>query len=163
MTTADVTASRGAIDWRAIIWATIISGLLFAVLEMILSPLVRGGTPWTPVRYIAGIVMGQGVTQPPHTFDLAVITVGVVFHMALSLVYVIILAFIINRMSTGMSIVVGAVFGLVLYLINFHGFTAVFPWWVNARGWLSIFTHIVFGIAVAWPYKALQRQRPVNP
>lgn len=163
MVTTDVSTTR--ISWRAVIWATIISGLLFAVVEMILSPLVRGGTPWTPVRMIAGIVMGKGVVPPPHTFDLVIVAVGVIFHMVLSLVYVVILAFIIHRMSMGPAIIVGAVFGLAIYLINFYGFTAWFPWWVNARGALSIATHILFGVAAAWPYKAIQQRNviPINP
>lgn len=76
MSATDAARSQGTFDWRAVIWATIISGLLFAISVMALSPLVRGGTIWSPVRMIAGIVMGKGVVPPPETFDFAIITVG---------------------------------------------------------------------------------------
>ncbi len=38
--------------------------------------------------------------------------------------------------SVGMSMLAGAVFGLVVYLFNFYVMTRVFPWFVDARGWL---------------------------
>jgi hypothetical protein len=40
----------------------------------------------------------------------------------------------------------GGLLGLLLYGINFYGFTAVFPWFAEGRSWVSMFTHIVFGM-----------------
>jgi lipid-binding SYLF domain-containing protein len=51
----------------------------------------------------------------------------------------------------------GAVFGLVLYLVNFYGFTTAFPWFAMARGPITIITHIIFGVAAAWAYKGLAK------
>lgn len=165
MAATDVVPTRRALDWRAVIWSTIISGLLFAIIVMLLAPVFRGGTVWSPVRMIAGIVMGQGVVPPPDTFDFVIVTVGVLFHMALALVYVVILALIIQRMTMGMALVVGAVAGFAIYLINFYGFSAMFPWWVSARDALGIFSHLAFGISAAWAYKHFQSRDtvPVRP
>lgn len=80
---------------------------------------------------------------------------------ALAIVYGLILALIIHRLNIGMAIVAGAVFGLGLYAINFYGFTSVFPWFAMARGGLSIFVHLVFGVVAALAYKRLQRPRTV--
>ncbi|MEO8187579.1 MAG: hypothetical protein ABI580_09485, partial [Burkholderiaceae bacterium] len=68
-------------------------------------------------------------------------------------------------LTTTMSIVAGAVFGLALYVVNFYGFTTLFPWFAMARGGLSIFVHLVFGIVAAWLYKEMQRRKvvPIAP
>lgn len=54
---------------------------------------------------------------------------------------------------------VGAGFGLVVYWVNFYGFTEVFPWFAAARNWITVFAHIVFGIVAAWAYKGFARRR----
>lgn len=40
------TLTTRAIDWKAAIIAGIIAGAIFMILEMILVPLVGGGSPW---------------------------------------------------------------------------------------------------------------------
>lgn len=37
-------------DWKAAIWAGIIAGAVFMMLEMIMVPLSLGGSPWGPPR-----------------------------------------------------------------------------------------------------------------
>ena len=37
---------------------------------------------------------------------------------------------------------------MVLYAVNLHGFTLLFPWFVAARGGITLTAHIVFGVAV---------------
>ena len=49
----------------------------------------------------------------------------------------------------------GAVFGLLLYVVNFYGFTAIFPWFAMAQNWVSIFSHIMFGVIAGWAYKGI--------
>jgi hypothetical protein len=41
--------------------------------------------------------------------------------------------------SVGMASVAGAIFGLAVYLINFYGMTQFFPWFADARNWMSVF------------------------
>jgi hypothetical protein len=74
--------------------------------------------------------------------------------------YGVILAPVIEKMDTAWAIVVGGIYGLLLYYINFYGFTRVFPWWADARGAVSIFTHIVQSGLMAWIYKAMDRRSP---
>ena len=132
---------------------------------MMLVPLLQGGSPWGPPRMIAAIGMGKEVLPPPATFDAVILMVAMLIHLALAIVYGLILALIIQRLSMGMAIAAGAVFGLVLYLVNFYGFTALFPWFAMARGGLSIFVHIVFGVVAALAYKGMLRRKmvPVSP
>ena len=73
-------------------------------------------------------------------------------HFPLAIVYAAILGAIVDRWHLGWAVAIGAVFGLALYVINFYGFTAAFPWFAMARNWISIVSHIVFGVAAAWAY-----------
>ena len=148
------------IDWSAAIWASIIAGLVFAALEMALAWLVHGQSPWAPLHVIGTIGLGQSAMTPPDTFDLKIVCTAVLIHMVLAIIYGIILAFIIARMSMGTAVIAGAVYGLVLYVINFYGFSAIFPAFVDARGWVSIFTHIVQSGLMAYLYKVFAMPKP---
>lgn len=147
----------GAIDWSAAVWAGIVSGAVFMVLEMMMVPLFMGGTPWAPPRMIAAIAMGEGVLPPPATFDLTILMVAMVVHFLLSVVFALVLALLIARIGFGAALAVGAAYGFALYLINFYGMTAIFPWFAMARNWVSIFAHVVFGLIAAWWYKSRAR------
>ena len=146
-------ATMRQIDWPAAIWASVIAGIVFAVLEVALVSMVQGKSIWVPLHMIAAIVLGPGAMAAPDTFDLAVVATAVALHIVLAIVYGIILAFIIMRMDTGIAVLVGALYGLALYFINFYGFTKWFPWWAQARDWVSVFTHIVQSGLTAYLYK----------
>ena len=138
MVISDV-AARPSIDWSSAIWSGIIAGAVFMMLEMVMVPLFIGGSPWGPPRMIAAIGMGKGVLPPPDTFALVPMMVAMAIHFMLAIVLAVVLALFVNRVGLGMAALAGAVFGLVVYLINFYGFTALFPWFEMARNWVSIF------------------------
>jgi hypothetical protein len=54
--------------------------------------------------------------------------------------------------------VIGAAFGVLLYLINFHGATALVPWFAELRGWANLVAHLVFGMTAAILYWQLARR-----
>ena len=148
---------RESIEWRAAVWAGLISGAVFLVVEMAMVELVLGMSMWGPPRMIAAIVMGKGVLPPPETFNATIVLVAMIVHFALSVVFVIPLALVLHRMASAPALLVGGVYGLVLYLVNFYLFTVVFPWFAMARNWVSIATHILFGVVAAWTYVKLRR------
>jgi hypothetical protein len=156
---APIAASRHSIDWSAAIWASVIAGLVFAALEMALAWAVNGASPWAPLHLIGAIALGPHALTPPDTFDVGVISMAIVIHMALAIIYGVILAFIVARLEIGMATIVGAFYGLLLYVINFYAFTAVFPWFADARGWVSIVTHIVQSGLMAYLYEAFAARR----
>ncbi len=145
------------VRWKAAVLAGLISGVAFVMLEMMMVPLFMDGSPWGPPRMIAAIVMGEGVLPPPATFDVGVLMAAMAVHLPLSIVFALILAWIIERFEMGVAVLIGAVFGLILYLVNFYGFTAIFPWFAMARNWISIFSHIMFGVIAAIAYKQLAK------
>lgn len=151
------------INWNAAVKAGLASGLIFLIMEMVMVPLFLGGSPWGPPRMIGAIALGEGVLPPPAPFDLMVVMVAMVIHLVLSILFAIILAFILARVPAGMAIAVGAVFGLVLYLVNFYLLPSlgVFPWFENARNWVSIVSHIAFGALAAWFYMMWAGRRTV--
>lgn len=150
------------LDWRAGVWAGVIAGVVFLALEMMLVPLLMGQSPWGPPRMIAAIVMGQEVLPPPATLDVGVLVAAMFVHFALSIVLGLILGKLIALFnldsSWGLTFVVGAVFGLVVYVVNFYGMTAFFPWFAEARNWLSLTLHAVFGVIAAESYFGLERR-----
>lgn len=152
------------VDWSAAIWAGLIAGLIFLILEMLMVPMFLDGSPWGPPRMIGAMVLGQDVLPnppPAPTFDFGVVATAMMVHFVLSVIFAIVLALILSKMGTGAALAVGAVFGLVLYFVNFYGMTAIFPWFAMARNWVSIFSHIVFGLLAAWVYKSMAAKRRV--
>ena len=152
-------AHRYTPDWPAAVYSGLIAGAVFLVLEMIMVPLFLGESAWGPPRMIAAIALGKDVLPPPATFDFGIFAVAMLVHFALSIIYAVAFDWVTERLGLTTTILLGAVFGLLLYLINFYGFTAVFPWFALARNWVSIVAHIVFGMSVAAAYKPIEQYR----
>ncbi len=152
-----LTAPR--IDKSATLWAAIIAGAVFMMLEMMMVPVFMGGSPWGPPRMIAAIGMGKSVLPPPATFDAGIMGMAMLIHYGLSILLAFLFAFIARGRTIGMATMLGAVFGLVVYLVNFYGMTAVFPWFAMARGWVGIFAHIVYGGVLGLVYASIARRQ----
>lgn len=149
------------LDVSAAIWAAIIAGLVFVVMEMVLVATAGGGSPWGPPRMIAAIGMGRDVLPPPATFDFGIVMVAMIIHFALSIVLGLILGWAISnwRLGMGAAIVGGIVFGLLVYLVSFYIFTGIFPWFANARNWITVLSHLVYGGVLGGVYRALASRR----
>lgn len=151
-TSATFTPADPRLSWSAAIRAGLLAGAVFMVLEMVMVPVFLGGSAWAPPRLIAAIGLGRGVLPPPATFDLTIVLMGLLIHFALSVLFTVVLAVLLPRVGAGAPLLVGALYGLALYLVNFYGFTALFPWFAMARNWVTIVTHLVFGAVAAWAY-----------
>jgi uncharacterized membrane protein YagU involved in acid resistance len=148
------THARG-IDWSAAVWAGVIAGIVFMIMEMLLMPMF-GFAPsmWAPPRMIGAIGMGEGVLPPPATFDLGVVMVAMVIHFATSILFAIVVAFVIRNLGMGAAFAVGILGALLLYGFVFYVMAGgPWPWFAMARNWVSILSHVVFGAIVAWWYK----------
>ncbi len=146
------------------VWAGVIAGVIFMVLEMIMVPLFLDGSIWTFPRRIAAILLGQDVLTPPDFFTLGIFLVATLMHFAFSVIFGLAVAQIINlfKIPLMVSIGLGATLGFLLYLLNFYGMTAFFPWFAESRNWVSAFTHISFGIATTWAYLGLLKKHNVK-
>lgn len=148
---------RLVMDWRAAIIAGLLAGGLTMLLWMILWTLMTAGSAWTPFHQAAAILLGQDVLTPSQTLNPQIVLTGLVVHLFLSVVYAIILAFIIHRWGLVVGVLGGALFGLALYFINYYTFTALFPWFFPARSWIILVGHIFFGATAGGIYEVLER------
>lgn len=143
-------------DWKAGALAGLIAGIVFAALEMLLMALVLGANPWTPVYMIAGIVMGAEALAATG-FALGTAVVGVLVHVVLSVLLGLAIGWLVHRFDMGMALMAGAVIGVAIYLVNFHVFVALFPWFAELRNWITVLNQIIFGMVAAGSYVALRK------
>lgn len=137
-------------------YSGLLGGALMAMLEMTLVPLFMNASAWAVPRMIAGIVLGQGAIAPENKFNMSIVLTGVIVHLILSVLFANILSFFIRNLSRSGATIVGVLFGLVLYFINFYVFTGLFPWFAESRNLVTVFSHLVYGGTTGYVFKALQ-------
>ena len=145
-----------SIHWRSAALAGIAAGIIATVAQIALWMVWSEPLPamlFRDARLTAAIVMGREVLPPPATFDWSIMLVATLVHFSLSIAYGLTLSVFISRLSTLLSLLAGAVFGLFLYAVNMYGFTFLYPWFAVARDWITATTHVVFGLVVVAIYK----------
>lgn len=142
---------RRRFDVSAALWAGVIAGLAFLVIELVLVALT-GMSVFAPLQMMAAILLGPEVLAPAAEFTVGVMLAALFVHFALSIIYTMVLGLIINGRSYGVAIGVGLVFGLALYLLNFFAFTTIYPWFAEARNAISVIAHLSFGATAAAVY-----------
>ncbi|RQS48636.1 sodium:proline symporter [Burkholderia sp. Bp8986] len=143
-----------------ILWAAFGAAVGSTVIELLLWP-IAGEDPFhnllRDARLTAALVMGRAVLGASPGFDPTIMGVATLVHAALSLAYTAVLARMVRNLSPGAALVAGGAFGLVLYGINLHAFTAIFPWFVPVRGAITLIAHVVFGVMAAGVYCIVRR------
>ena len=147
-------------DWRAALWASLVAGLAFALLDTGLDWALRGFSPWTPLRKTAAIVLGPDTLSPSDSVAPTIVLVAIALHFALSMAYGTLLALILPTINRTWVVLFGGFYGLALYYINFYGFNAFSPWFADERDWLSIASHLVFGVVLAYAYATISAHGP---
>lgn len=147
-------------DWVAAAASGFVAGAILMVLELFWSAIVQDSNPWVTSHKIAAIVLGTDVLRSAD-FSVGIVGVALIIHYALGIAFGLVLASIIAPFrfdsSIGMAMLVGAVFGLLLYLINFYVLTSVFSWFADMRGWATLIANLIFGMALAVMYMKLER------
>ncbi|QVN23110.1 sodium:proline symporter [Burkholderia pyrrocinia] len=143
-----------------ILWAAFGAAVGSTVIELLLWSIVGDDAIrnlFRDARLTAAIVMGRGVLGSSAGFDPLVMGVATLVHAALSLAYAALLAKVVRNMSLGAAFLAGGAFGLILYGVNLHAFTAIFPWFIPVRGVITLVAHLVFGITAAAVYRLARR------
>lgn len=143
-------------DWEASGVAGLFGGLAFLALEMTLTALSGGGFMDAP-RLVASVVFGGTLAAAPS--QAAVLAISLFVHFTLSLVYARVLALFLTFKRGVPAALVGAAFGLALYLVNVHGIAALVPRLAAAQGWVWLTAHVGFGVITALAYRSLERVR----
>jgi hypothetical protein len=149
---------RIPINWTAALYAGIAAGIIATMAQIVLWWAVSDSLPgimFRDARLAAAIVLGPEILPMQVAFDWPAMIVATLIHFSLSVIYSMILAVFIVRYSMAVSIFVGIEFGFILFGVNMYGFTLVFPWFEEARDWITLVAHIVFGIVAAAVYRVL--------
>lgn len=165
-----MTASRNEkhniIDWKAGAWAGVIAGLVFVMLEMGMVWMIQGQSPWGPPHLIAAMLLGNDVLPPPGTwapFDLKILMTAMMIHLPLSVVYGLIGAWLLHRFDGAVGVMIGAGFGLAIYVVNFYVVApALFPWFEMGRNWIGVVSHLMFGAVLAGAYLGLRKSNTMD-
>lgn len=144
------------------ITAGLIAGIIFAMME-IAGAAMMGNPPLMPVRMFASVVLGQGAMQGPLGVPLVV---GTIAHLVLSAGFGIVYGLLAARTSEatktsfGRQAGLGILFGLVVWLVNFHIIARVlYPWFLGAPQFLQAMMHgLFFGLPLALIYAASERR-----
>lgn len=148
-------------DWVAAVVAGLAAGAVLMVLELLWVTSFGGtGRPWRTSNLIAAMVLGPELAQS-SAYSLGAVGVALVVHYVLGAVFGVVLALVITGIHREASLfsieTVGILFGAGLYLLNFHGMSAAFPWVAELRGWATFIAHLVFGFTAALLYWRLRR------
>jgi hypothetical protein len=153
-----ISRRRQLVDWRAAVWAGLLSGAVFLAVSLLLTR-VYAGSAWVVVRLLASVVLGAGVLPPPATFDLKATLAALAVHFTLSVLFACVLAYVIHRWGLIVGVVGGAAFGLALYFINFYTLAYFFPWFFPLRSWMMAVSHVAFGACAGGIYEALEVEK----
>lgn len=136
-------------DYIAATRAGLITGVVFLILVMIMIPVFLDGSPWAPPRMMAAILLGEEVAPPPGSFNWKIFLAAMVVHLPGSILLMTTGAFIIDRMSFVPVLLTGNALGFLLYWIGFFLITDVWPWFEKSWNWVSLVTHLSFGLVGA--------------
>ena len=86
--------------------------------------------------------------------------VAMMIHFPMSIMLGLVGAWLVHKLDWGGALMVGAIFGIVLYVVNFYFIApAAFPWFTMARNWVSAFAHAMFGAVIGMAYVGLRKPR----
>lgn len=146
----------------------VVAGIVFAMFEMVMAAILNGtGAFFTPLRMIAGIVLGQQALQPGYSLA-TVILAGLILHMMLSAAFGLVFAGVLRSVpvltaSPATVLLATTVAGIGLWLVNFYVIASIAGWaWFPTRAnpVVQLFAHTLFFGAVLGLYlNAAARRR----
>lgn len=148
---------RQVMDWEAAIKAGLIAGVVGLLIVVI--PAAADGYPWIIFHWIAALVLGPEVLSETSNLSPLIFSLGLLIHFTLSIIYALVLAFVIHRWGFWVGVLGGALFGLALFAINYYTFTLLFPWFLVMRSWPVVIAHVVFGAVAGGAYEAMEVER----
>ena len=143
-------------NWCAIIIAGVMAGIVSTLVQILLWLIFTDDLPailYRDTRLTAAILLGASVLPPPATFGFGVMLTATLVHFVLSVIFTAVLAWIVAHLQAAPSLLLGIGFGGALYMVNLYGFTAIFPWFAQARGWITLLAHGAFGLTAILVYR----------
>jgi hypothetical protein len=149
-------------DWTAAAVSGFAAGAILMVLDLLWSAMFNPHGPWRTSHMIAPIFLGENaVPASGGEFSVGVVAIALATHYALGVVFGLALAAAMVQFkletTPEKAVGAGAVFGALLYLVNFGVLVAFFPWLVELRGAETFGAHVVFGCVAGLLYWRLKR------
>ncbi|WP_019561802.1 hypothetical protein [Caldimonas manganoxidans] len=154
-------------DWMAAAVSGLAAGAVLMVLELFWAASMGGDGPWRLPHMVAALVLGadwlETAAAQGYAFHAGVVAAALLVHYALGMLFGLALGALVSwwRLDSllGRMEALGAAFGVLLYVVNFHGLAHGFPWFLDLRGGATLMAHLVFGICAALLYWKLARRR----
>lgn len=147
----------------AAIASGLVAGIAYLVTLSVLGSIVDGDGVWMPFHRIAAMLMGPQAMENGDAFDANVVFSALAVHAGLSMIYGLVMAFLIVEFDPDNAPWIGAACGALLYVVNYYGFTGLYPWMIEMRGAVTFFAHLVFGGLVASCYWPLHEDQDADP
>ncbi len=144
------------VDWSAIVWSGIISGITSLPILFFILPALIGLDTNSIIQYWASILLGNAVITVPTSFSFSHLFIAILVHIALTLLLATIVASIFHRFGTLMGIVGGAIIGLAYYLINIYSMTYFFNWMYLFEGPAFLLFNMLIGAMTGFFYESLE-------
>jgi hypothetical protein len=141
---------------RAALQASLFAGTVLLLMMQFIGTIAYDESPWKLLRMVAALARGPGALDPDDEFDFAIVATGLALFYALSMLYGLALACILTDSPRRHASLIGIAFGIALYGANFHGFTAMFPWFAAYRTVDTVVAHAFFGLLLARGYCAFR-------
>ncbi len=124
-----------------------LAGGVFAAITMWFTASM-GQPASMPLMMISAMVQGQDALMAGTASP----AVGVAVHMVLSIAFGVGFAALATRLkSNALIAVVGAIYGVALYVVNFLIVSPLlFPWFADANQPFELVIHVVFGVLVSY-------------
>ena len=137
------------LQWSAALGAGLIAGIVLLI--------VPRGSPWSTVTFFVPSILGRVV---PESWNLGLAGAALI-HLAVSLVYGIIISWVVSGIHEMRAVLTGGAIGLGLYLVNLGVISFSAPA-LRGNEVSVIFTHVVFGLIAGGAYRGLLRRRPAR-
>ncbi|MBV8503067.1 MAG: hypothetical protein JO006_15290 [Paucibacter sp.] len=147
-------------DLSAAAVAGLAAGAVLMVLDLCWPLIFGGGNPWAASHKVAALVLGPDALQSSG-FDVSVVAAALLIHYSLGIFSGLVIGAAVASLHyearAGMTLAIGAVFGGIVYWVNFYLLTSLFPWFADMRGLNTLLAQFAFGICAALIYRKLSR------
>ncbi|MGH2405072.1 MAG: hypothetical protein ACRDGN_11485 [bacterium] len=133
---------------RGVVWAGLIASMVMGMIEMIYEA-VGGAGFWSPLVFIgATLIRDLQALQGPVPFHAAAVVLGLMGHMMSSVIFALIFAGLVSRMTLARGALVGTgiAYGVVVFAIMWYlVLPAVDPVMLGLNKVVFVLAHMMWG------------------
>jgi hypothetical protein len=140
--------------------AGVIAGVAMAIVLLVMT-LLQGQDVWPVFKGAAAPFIGDAAMRPG--FELGPVLLGTLAHLAVSIGWGILFGLLVYGMSKGATVIVGALFGIVVWLGMYYVVLPLVGLAEMARTTavsFAVITHVIFGFALGLGFLPFQVPKP---